>query len=621
MRRVQPEVFLIGESAYNSGMRDYLSHVGAPEWESDTKNDSELLSEFYGRLCYRSFRPKMNPNVTKIREGNDKYLANILKVKHGSVLEHAVSHWVFADVSRVFCYDGETEVLTDTGWKKWCDVNGKELFCTLNPDTDLIEYQRASEHFVGLYEGPMYRVKSEQIDLLVTPNHRMWVQKHDTQAAKRGDEPYRIYTANEIAGKRVHYQKSGTWVGVSPKKVTISPTARKFVRVTTSGSFASERKYDGVEIPAEPFARFLGHWISEGSLNRHQIVIAQKRGVGLEAMAENIRAMELKTYTPRTGHGCVRTQNIALRDFLESECGRSSSKKRVPKMVHDWSPSLIRTFLSGMVDGDGSRRKDCEHEVIYTTSKGLADDLQILAIKAGWSANVRVDDRVGHIRVMKTGQVFEHKNPCYIVSLVKTRVRPLVNHNGYESDGFVPFKGTVYCVKVPNGLLFVRRNGKPVVSGNTHELVRHRAGCAYSQESLRFVRLTDLGLWLPPEADNDPVMKELFEMTFQSLEKLQIKMADHLGLDDESKQFKEKKVLTSMMRRLAPEGLATTIGATFNFRALRHVIEMRTAEGAEAEIRLVFDKVASIAKGRWPNIFSDFSRREDGSWVPGNSKV
>lgn len=155
----------------------------------------------------------------------------------------------------------------------------------------------------------------------------------------------------------------------------------------------------------------------------------------------------------------------------------------------------------------------------------------------------------------------------------------------------------------------------------THELVRHRAGCAYSQESLRFVRLTDLGLWLPEEAEKDLVMKELFEMTFQSLEALQKKMAEHLGLDDEGRQFKEKKILTSLMRRLAPEGLATTIGATFNLRALRHIIEMRTDQGAEVEIRNIFDQVASIAKARWPNIFSDFNREPNGEWYPENSKV
>src|SRR5271157_3332110 len=36
----------------------------------------------------------------------------------------------------------------------------------------------------------------------------------------------------------------------------------------------------------------------------------------------------------------------------------------------------------------------------------------------------------------------------------------------------------------------------------THELVRHRVGVAISQESLRYVRSTSLGFWLPPELED-----------------------------------------------------------------------------------------------------------------------
>lgn len=156
----------------------------------------------------------------------------------------------------------------------------------------------------------------------------------------------------------------------------------------------------------------------------------------------------------------------------------------------------------------------------------------------------------------------------------------------------------------------------------THELVRHRAGAAYSQESLRFVRLTDLGLWLPEaETERFPELAEIFEKTFTNLEQLQGTLARIFGLDDDGKQFKEKKVLTSLMRRVAPEGLATTIGASFNFRALRHIIEMRTAESAEAEIRVAFDQVALICKTNWPNVFMDFSKNEKGEWLTENRKV
>ena len=105
MKIVQPKVFLVGETkVIDEGLRAYLDYVGAPEWTSDAPSDPELLIEVMGRLCYRSFKPGLNPNVTKIREHSSDYLANVIRVKHGSVIEHSVVNFIFADVSRVFTH-------------------------------------------------------------------------------------------------------------------------------------------------------------------------------------------------------------------------------------------------------------------------------------------------------------------------------------------------------------------------------------------------------------------------------------------------------------------------------------------------------------------------------------
>ncbi len=85
--------------------------------------------------------------------------------------------------------------------------------------------------------------------------------------------------------------------------------------------------------------------------------------------------------------------------------------------------------------------------------------------------------------------------------------------------------------------------------------------------------------------------------------------------------FHVKKEVTSALRRLAPIGLSTDIIWTANVRTLRHVIEMRTAEGAEEELRLVFDRIARSCRARRPGLFQDFSRADDGSWVPEHRKV
>lgn len=152
----------------------------------------------------------------------------------------------------------------------------------------------------------------------------------------------------------------------------------------------------------------------------------------------------------------------------------------------------------------------------------------------------------------------------------------------------------------------------------THELVRHRAGSAFSQESLRYVRLTDIGFRVPPALE--PVRDQVLSLVEQ-LEEFQVSAAEELGLGEDGIPFSVKKEITSALRRLAPIGLSTDIIWTANVRTLRHVIEMRTAEGAEEELRLVFDKVAATMCEEAPDLFQDFRRSEDGAWVPEHRKV
>lgn len=154
----------------------------------------------------------------------------------------------------------------------------------------------------------------------------------------------------------------------------------------------------------------------------------------------------------------------------------------------------------------------------------------------------------------------------------------------------------------------------------THELVRHRAGVAVSQESLRYVRLTELPFWFPEWAQQDPELIERASAVLTELEDFQGWMTEHFGLTEDGVDFAEKKHKTSFMRRFAPEGLATGLLWTANVRTLRHVIAMRTAEGAEEEIRLVFGQVARLVVTEAPALFGDFEET-DGTWAPRWSKV
>lgn len=115
---VTPEVYLVGEPVIHwDEIRRYLDDIGidpAGGWTPDPEvSAAEALIEFEGRQCYRSWEPydaskpssATNPNVTRVREGNDRYIGNLLRSGHGSVLEHAMLNFEILNCSRVFTHE------------------------------------------------------------------------------------------------------------------------------------------------------------------------------------------------------------------------------------------------------------------------------------------------------------------------------------------------------------------------------------------------------------------------------------------------------------------------------------------------------------------------------------
>ena len=113
MHETLPAVFLIARPSLElDGMRGYLRDVGGESWlqrrleeSGEQPNAGELLVEFAGRACYRSWEPGLNPNVSKVRTDQREYFANILRSAHGSVLEHANYSFALRNVSRTLTHE------------------------------------------------------------------------------------------------------------------------------------------------------------------------------------------------------------------------------------------------------------------------------------------------------------------------------------------------------------------------------------------------------------------------------------------------------------------------------------------------------------------------------------
>lgn len=137
----------------------------------------------------------------------------------------------------------------------------------------------------------------------------------------------------------------------------------------------------------------------------------------------------------------------------------------------------------------------------------------------------------------------------------------------------------------------------------THELIRHRAGTAFSQTSGRYVRNGEFKAFIPSYIRAVPELYQSYRVAIQSAEHYNQQMWD--TIDNDSLTFADKKKRTSEMRRLLPTGEATNIVLTANHRAIRHMIAMRTSPHAEEEIRIVFAQISKLMRERFPTIYAD----------------
>ncbi len=246
--------------------------------------------------------------------------------------------------------------------------------------------------------------------------------------------------------------------------------------------------------------------------------------------------------------------------------------------------------------------------------KALAEVLRHLGVSeeySDWFVNTRGADAQALIEF--AGRMcYESYQPHLNPNVTKIREDPAAYYRNIlmKGDGSILEQGHV---------VFALLNISRICS---HEIVRHRVGTSISQESLRYVRPRELKFWIPDELSANQkeamtVAIEHAETAYRTLEKSV--PWDTLSMD-------EKKRLTSALRRILPDGIATNMIWGANHRTLRWVIEMRTDPAAEVEIRMVFDQVAQICTRDYPLIYGDFASTDlpDGtkSWRPSlRSKV
>lgn len=341
------------------------------------------------------------------------------------------------------CYDKKTEILTNEGWKKFKDISDEEIVATLNPETNELEYQKIINKIKYKYDGQMIRFNNQRIDLLVTPNHKIWhkwIQNNNKNAHLK--HPFKFEEARNILGKKhLQLKAINKWEG-KEKKYFILPKikARKYSHI-----------FQYRKIPMDLWLEFLGYYLSEGSFcynqGHHYILVSQdKKSKHYKRMEKCLSNLPYNwSYSGRS----FRTSNKQLYNYLKQF--KKCDGKFIPKDFLDLSERQLRILLEALMCGDGHKRN--KQYKYFTTSKKLAENVQEICIKLGYSVYTSKEIRS------------PLRKDLYIIRANKGSKISWVQKN---QIGLEDYNGIVYCVNVPKyHILCVKRNEKVVFSGNS----------------------------------------------------------------------------------------------------------------------------------------------------------
>lgn len=142
----------------------------------------------------------------------------------------------------------------------------------------------------------------------------------------------------------------------------------------------------------------------------------------------------------------------------------------------------------------------------------------------------------------------------------------------------------------------------------THELVRHRAGFAYSQLSQRYVDESEACFVVPPAIAGDDPLEGAWRMQIESAQAAYVALVAQLmeRYGWVADKVHRRKMAREAARGVLPNSTETKIVVTGNARAWRTMLELRSSEGAELEIRRLAVQVLRVLQVEAPGFFSDF---------------
>ena len=339
------------------------------------------------------------------------------------------------------CYDEKTEVLTREGWKYFKNLTYKNKIATLNPNTNQLEYHRPSKIVVYSHHKKMIQIKNRSIDILVTPNHNMWVQK-------RRQKNWKFIRADSIPSNPPKIARTAEWKG---------------------------KKYDINK------AKFLGIYLAEGwvSKNPHS-----GYRVAIAGASNSKKFKKIQKMLDKTGLSWKRDKNswYVYNKTLYEELVKygKSYEKYIPPEIKNSDKKFIKAFLDAYGLGDATIMRG-GWRIFYTSSKRMADDVQELLLKIGRVGIIKERNRFNKKIWIEDHWTSQKHNAFEIIE----RVKKIYSYLDKRDIKLKNYYGKVYCATVPFHIMYVRRNGKSYWCGNTSLYYSQDGGKLFKETLLK----------------------------------------------------------------------------------------------------------------------------------------
>jgi len=351
------------------------------------------------------------------------------------------------DVKITRCYDAQTRLLTEDGLKTVYEVREGDLVWSLdNGILKLVPVQKVYKYY---YRGEMIRFKNDNVDLLVTPNHRIICK------SRKKPGPYYVKLAKDFLNigqyNRYYIPLTGKWIGEDREYIKTEEL------VDQENIRGHVNKLPKV-IKTDHLLAILGWYISEGSLLRgtnckdeNVVSFTNYNDQYLKEIEQHLQALGLKPWYSHPWE--LRVNCKSLVKILKT-AGKGARNKKIPKWALKFSPRHLRFLWDSLVKGDGTSYPNAEIYYTYTNSN-LGGFIE-LVLKLGWSPKVSVIRTYNPDRTkLSEGHII--------------RVRRKYTRGSIEGRHVTKtfYSGLVWCVSTPTGNVFVERNGVIVNCGNS----------------------------------------------------------------------------------------------------------------------------------------------------------